>query len=53
MFRTPQSTSEYHEHCMRCGKLIPDNEDLIQGLYCDNCAETIIYSQYDDILDDY
>lgn len=42
---------EYINRCQCCNKPVKDDY-LIQGLYCDDCAEIIIYSQYDEILDE-
>lgn len=50
MFRQPIPESEYINRCHHCNKPINEN-DLVEGLYCDDCAEIIIYGQYTDILD--
>ena len=35
--------------CISCLK--PVKEHLDQGLYCNDCADFILYSHYDDIMD--
>ena len=37
-----------HNRCASCLKAVKYN--LNQGLYCDDCAEFLIYGTYDDIM---
>lgn len=36
----------YSQECFYCHEMV---HELVQGLFCYDCAENIIYSSYDDI----